>query len=201
MPTSHGPTNVIVIRDGHDVHATVEDIHHTPWSPVVISERGQRRTEVDWEVIISFAGKGEGPPSIFVFESRETARQWAKDDKRARGFDWGFLNEPDHDRGKQKGGQSQARASTSAGGGRSFTLYGVDAGTRSAYDVPATGVSDWQTQDPIGVPNWRPDSFSCSAGCNMTGHADGELKQAQIFAPTGDQAGNLPFMYLDSAYY
>lgn len=201
MATSRRPTNVIVIRDGHDVHATVEDIHHTPWSPVVIPKPGHRRTQVDWEVIISFPGKGEGPPSIFVFESRETARQWAKDDKRARGFDWGFLNDPDHDRGKQKGGENQARALTSAGAGRSFTFYGEVAGTQAYYDVPATGVTDWETRDPISVPTWRPDTFSCSDGCNMTGHAETEQKKTQTFAPMGDQGGNLPFLHLDSASY
>jgi hypothetical protein len=74
---------VIVIRESEAVRGVVKDL--TTANPVVVDETGRR---VQWEVFAI----AESLP--LVFETREKALDWARNDACAKYFDLGFLTNP-----------------------------------------------------------------------------------------------------------
>jgi hypothetical protein len=187
MTGSRTKREVIVVRDS-DESPGILDVGQRPWSVIVFEI-------IQWRVMIYLPSHRESVSSIFVFESRETARAWSQRDERARPHDWDFLEGPE-------AGEEADPASSEKRTPQSLTLYDFAGGLEPHYDVPAQGVSDWPGRQPPNayVPTWTPAYFKSSGQSHMTGHEPYESPGCRCIAAKGPQQDNLSFSILQSAY-
>jgi hypothetical protein len=91
MPGRHG-IEIKIVRESGEVLGTVPNTQAPRWEVVQTAAPGDAQRPVAWEAAIKLPQETE--PLLLFFESREFAKRWVEEDRRARGYDWSQLDRP-----------------------------------------------------------------------------------------------------------